>query len=619
MGKSVAMDVKEQIRQAVDLVEVAGSYLPLRRQGKNFVALCPWHDDSRPSLQINPERQSFKCWVCDVGGDIFSFVMRIEGVDFREALEMLAERADITLRLATQPAADQQLAGGPGDKRTLYAAMAWAEERFHHCLLESPEAQPARDYLTLRKITRELVDRFRVGFAPNRWDWLVGQSLNSEWTKAVLERVGLVIRRPQSDRYYDRFRGRLMFPIRDTRSRPIAFGGRVLPQLADENSGGKYINSPETPLFSKNREFYGLDRARDAIREEKHIIVMEGYTDCLMAHQHGIENAIAVLGTALGERHLPILQRYAASITLVLDGDEAGQRRTNEVLELFVAQQIDLKILTLPQGGDPCDFIATQGGGAFRQLISQSVDALEHKLRIESKGLDVQTDTHGTTQAAERVLGTLARARPGAGLASSSMLLREQQMLSRTARHFQLPEANLRRRLAELRRAHSRRGLVATAKSSNVSTTPPSQLSPAAWPQWERELLELILLDAQNLAVLAHEIEAVTVSTLIARRLYEQCLQLWQSHHTPLYEKLMVCIEDPEEKRVLVILDEQSRAKASSDMSLRLRDLITAHKEQQQATGSGDRPVAANADEELAQFVTQARPEHRSKYERRKK
>jgi DNA primase len=619
MGKAVAMDAKEQIRQAVDLVEVAGSYLPLRRQGKNFIALCPWHDDSRPSLQINPERQSFKCWVCDVGGDVFSFVMRIEGVDFREALEMLAERAGITLRSATQPAAGQQLAGGPGDKRALYAAMAWAEERFHHCLLESPEAQPARDYLTLRKITRELVDRFRVGFAPNRWDWLVGQSQNSEWTQAVLERVGLVIRRQQSDRYYDRFRGRLMFPIRDIRSRPIAFGGRVLPQLADENSGGKYINSPETPLFSKNREFYGLDRARDAIREEKHIIVMEGYTDCLMAHQHGIENAIAVLGTALGERHLPILQRYAASITLVLDGDEAGQRRTNEVLELFVAQQIDLKILTLPQGGDPCDFIVTQGGGAFRQLISQSVDALEHKLRIESKGLDVQTDTHGTTQAAERVLGTLARARPGAGLASSSMLLREQQMLSRTARHFQLPEANLRRRLAELRQSHSRRRLVATAKSSNVSTTPPSQLSPAAWPQWERELLELILLDAQNLAVLAREIEAVTVSTSIARRLYEQCLQLWQSHNAPLYEKLMVCIEDPEEKRVLVTLDEESRAKASSDMSLRLRDLIAAHKEQQQATGSGGPPVADNADEELAQFVNQARPEHRSKYERRKK
>jgi DNA primase len=442
--------------------------------------------------------------------------------------------------------------------------------------------------------------------------------LNSPWTQAVLERVGLVIRREQSDRYYDRFRGRLMFPIRDARSRPIAFGGRVLPQLVDENSGGKYINSPETPLFSKSREFYGLDRARDAIREEKHIIVMEGYTDCLMAHQHGIENAISVLGTALGERHLPILQRYTASIVLVLDGDEAGQRRTNEVLELFVAQQIDLKILTLPQGGDPCDFIAMQGGSAFRQLISQSVDALEHKLRIESKGLDVQTDTHGTTQAAERVLSTLARARPGAGLASSSMLLREQQMLSRTARHFQLPEVNLRRRLAELRKTHSRRRLVATVKSSEVSTSP-AELSPAAWPQWERELLELILLDSKNLEALAREIEAVTVSTSIARRLYEQCLQLRQSHDTPLYEKLMVCIEDPEEKRVLVTLDEQSRAKASSNMSLRLRDLIAAHKEQKQAAGSGDRPVADNADEALAQFVNQARPEHRSKYERRKK
>ena len=198
------------------------------------------------------------------------------------------------------------------------------------------------------------------------------------------------------------------------------------------------------------------------------------------------------------------------------------------------------------------------------------------------------------------------------------MLLREQQMLSRTARYFQLPEVNLRRRLAELRQTHSRRRLVATAESSKVSTSP-TELSPAAWPQWERELLELILLDPKNLAALAREIEADTVSTSIARRLYELCLQLQQGHDTPLYEKLMLCIEDPEEKRILVALDEESRAKASSNMSLRLRDLIAAHKGQKQDAGSEVRPVADNADEALAQFVNQARPEHRSKYERRKK
>ena len=248
MSLADLQDAKEQVRQAIDIADLASDYLALRRQGRNYVALCPWHDDSRPSLQINPERQSFKCWVCDIGGDIFAFLMKMEGMEFREALEALAERAGIDLApRKLQGPSDSQF-----DRKNLFAAMSWAEQQFHNCLLKSPVAETARRYLADRGVNEQSIDQFQLGFAPPEWDWLLKRASNTPWSPAVLERIGLVIRR-DSGGYYDRFRGRLMFSIRDVRSRPIACGGRVLPEFAREGDA-KYINSPETPLFNKSRE-----------------------------------------------------------------------------------------------------------------------------------------------------------------------------------------------------------------------------------------------------------------------------------------------------------------------------------------------------------------------------
>ena len=293
MSLSDLQDAKEQVRQSIDIVDLTSSYMALRRQGRGYVAVCPWHDDTRPSLQINPERQSFKCWVCDIGGDIFSFLMRMEGVEFREALEMLADRAGIDL-------APKRAIAGQGsefERRNLYAALAWAEQQFHDNLMNAPQADLARRYLAARGIQEETTKRFRLGFAPSSWDWLLSRS--TQFSAAVLERVGLVAKRQNGSGHYDRFRGRLMFSIRDTRSRPIAFGGRVIPGLEAEDPNhqeAKYINSPETPLFNKSSELYALDVAKDSINKQQGIVVMEGYTDVLMAHQHGITNAVGRVG-----------------------------------------------------------------------------------------------------------------------------------------------------------------------------------------------------------------------------------------------------------------------------------------------------------------------------------
>ena len=350
-------DIKEQIRQATDIVDLVGGYLPLRRQGRIYVGICPWHDDSRPSLQVNPERQSWKCWVCDVGGDVFNFVMQHERIGFREALEMLADRAGIQLRPASRP---ETPPGSPHDKKTLYSAMQWAAQQFHQCLLLAPEAEAARRYVEERGLTPESVQRFGLGFSPEGWQWLLDRARAKGFSVQVLEAVGLCAKSPNSGRYYDRFRGRLMFPIRDVQGRTIAFGGRILPGASGDNPA-KYINSPETKLFSKSDNLYALDLARERVTKLREIVVVEGYTDVMMAHQVGVDHVVAVLGTALGPRHIQVLRRFAHRVILVLEGDEAGQRRTNEILELFVAAQIDLRILTLPEEFDPCEFLLERG------------------------------------------------------------------------------------------------------------------------------------------------------------------------------------------------------------------------------------------------------------------
>jgi len=574
-------DAKEQVRQATDIVDLVGGYLQLRRQGRGYVGLCPWHDDTRPSMQVNPERQTFKCWVCDIGGDVFSFVMKIDGLEFREALEMLAERAGIALTPQQGPRVEP---GSPGDKKTLFAAAAWAEEQFHRCLQQDQLAEAARQYLVDRGVSADSINRFRLGFAPDKWDWLLGKSHSTPFSPAVLDRIGLVKQRQGGEGCYDFYRGRVIFPIRDVRSRPIAFGGRVLPQFA-ENAGGKYINSPETPLFSKSNQLYALDLARDAIASEGQIVVTEGYTDVIMAHQQGVENVVAVLGTALGEKHLPLIRRFTDSIVLVLDGDEAGQRRTSEVLELFVANQVDLRILGLPEGLDPCDFITKPKEGfgpeAFRRLVRQAPDALEHKMQAVTKGMVTSNDTHGATRAVEQLLATLAKVSAGVGEATSAILLREQNLLSRLARRFQLPEEGLRQRLVALRRDAKRAVPQSRDAEPHQALTDESPEVQAALPRLnqlpprESELLELLLVGSQTARQIFETIAYEHLSDA-TRRVYLLAKDCFDNEGEINFHRMMDLSGDEAMKNFLVQIDDARQAKSGSDLQQRLEDLFTA-------------------------------------------
>ena len=562
-------DAKEQVRQAIDIVDLVGSYLPLRRQGANFVGVCPWHDDTRPSLQVNQARQSWKCWVCNIGGDIFSFVMQREGVDFREALELLADRAGVVLqRGGSRP---RPAPGSPDDKKTLYEACAWAEQQFRDCLQRSPDGEVARRYLADRGIDTESWAAFHLGFSPNQWEWLRDRARSTNYSLAVLRATGLIGRSESSGREYERFKGRVIFPIRDAQSRPIAFGGRILPEFADDRSG-KYINSPETRLFSKSEQVYALDRARDAIGKStpKNVIVVEGYTDVIMAHQHGLQNVVAVLGTALGERHIRLLRRYADTITLVLDGDEAGQRRTNEVLELFVASEIDLRILTLPAGLDPCDFVAQRGVAEFNELVTRASDALEHAVETRLGGIDPLRDTHQANQALEQLLAIISKAPRLTTGTSSARLLRERQTIGRLAREFRLDESALRTRIAELRRATP-----APRPKQTVSAAQP--VTPHDVDPFDAELIELLTQHPELTDEAIAKIVPEELSSGATRVIYQTYQVVLREGEPVEFARVLTELDDPRLKSLLVSLDEQAAEKevhTQEDAATRLRRLI---------------------------------------------
>jgi DNA primase len=561
-------DAKEQVKRAINIVDLVGDYLQLRREGRAYKALCPWHDDSRPSLQVNAERQSWKCWPCDVGGDIFSFVMKIEGVSFPEALKMLAEKAGIELTASSRP-------GAADEKRLLYQAMAWAEEQYHQYLLKAPAAERARAYLAKRGITQESIHRFHLGYAPDEWEWIAQQARDTRYNVQVLEAIDVVARRPNGPGYYDRFKGRVLFPIRDTQGRPVALGGRVLPGAGEER-GAKYLNSRETPIFSKSSLLYGLDLAREPITKARTAVVMEGYTDCLIAQQSGIATAVAALGVAFGERHMQLLRRYADRVVLVLDGDEAGRKRTDQLLELFIAQPVDLRILTLPDELDPCDFLLSRGAPAFEQLLAGATDALEHKFRAATSKLTAESGVHESNQALEEVLSTLARAARPLGDGAAAAALKEDQVLNRLAMRFGLAEERIRARLTSLRRASSgSRERGGRAPASQHAIAPEKIDRPPPMDAAERELLEVILQSPECLEKLRQEFSAEQLSSPQAHAILSKCFDWTEGDVTP-FDRLLTEFDEPDMKSLLVDLDERGRAKGTADITARFTQVIAS-------------------------------------------
>lgn len=363
----------ERIRAANDIVEVISGYLPLKRAGANFVALCPFHREKTPSFNVNPQRQIFHCFGCHKGGDVFAFVMAYENIGFLDAVRRLAERARIPIEWERGPDA----AAARHVKDVLLEMHEQIAQRWHACLLNEAAGQPARDYLAKRGVSPEAVKRFRLGYAPEAWDDTVNWARAKGYDLALVEKGGLIIRREKGEGWYDRFRGRLMFPICDEQGRVIGFSGRV---IAGDEKTAKYINSPETPLFQKSRVFFGLDKAKRAILDAGCAIICEGQLDLIACHMAGLQNVVAPQGTAFTAEHARILKRYCDEVILCFDSDEAGQNAAIRSLDALMGSGLAIRVAVVPAPHDPDSFIRERGGDAFRQLLTAAQGFFDYLL-----------------------------------------------------------------------------------------------------------------------------------------------------------------------------------------------------------------------------------------------
>jgi DNA primase len=408
------VSVVDEIKERLDIVEVISGYVPLKKAGRNFKGLCPFHTEKTPSFIVFPDSQNWHCFgACSTGGDLFAFVMKKENMTFPEALRFLGQRAGVVIapRSEAEAAEDEK-------HRRLQEVVAAAAQYFNHLLLHAPAAEGARAYLTRRAIQPPTVEAFQLGYALDSWDALSHYLGGKGYSLAELHDAGLVIEREGGGGYYDRFRGRLMFPIRDWRGRTVGFGARAL-----DDSLPKYLNSPQTALFDKGRSLYGLDAAKDAIRREGTAVIVEGYPDVIIAHQSGFKNVVASLGTALTEEQLRLLQRFTRRFVLAMDADTAGSEATLRGLEVAKEAlnshpvpvptwrgliqyenrlEADIRILILPPGQDPDDVIKASPE-RWKELVDGALPVVDYYFGALTAGLDLDS-AQGKSAAVRRLL-----------------------------------------------------------------------------------------------------------------------------------------------------------------------------------------------------------------------
>jgi len=347
-----------EVKRSVDITEIVSGYIPLKRAGASYKALCPFHEEKSPSFIVTPTRQTFKCFGCGKGGDAINFVMAHENVDYPEAIRILAARSGITVKYKE--------GGKDGIGRDdLYKVLEWAQEVFRGLLLKAPEAEVARSFLTRRGVSDETSDLFKLGFSMESWDYLLQRGRKAGFDDKTLAAAGLAIEREGRGGYYDRFRGRVVFPIHDPRGRTIGFGART---LKDEQP--KFLNSPETAVFSKGRGFYGLHLNKEEIEKTRTVYIVEGYLDVVIPYMAGVKGLVATLGTALTKDHLKILRRYADKVVLVFDSDAAGQKASERGLDLLLTENVDIFVASLPPGMDPDDVVIKQGPDKLRECLN---------------------------------------------------------------------------------------------------------------------------------------------------------------------------------------------------------------------------------------------------------
>lgn len=482
MNRHIPDEIIEQIRDRADIVDVVGSYLPLKRAGTNFKALCPFHDEKTPSFMVNPQRNSFHCFGCGKGGDSFRFVMERENVDFPNAIHLLANRYNITI--PEEPIGQGTRSGQSSDRERLYSLHETLRDWYTRLLWENPS--PIQDYFLSRAIPREIADAFQLGASPDSWTDTIDFLRGKGFTEKELRLSGIAKESDKDNsRIYDRFRNRLMFPIWNEQGRVVAFSARTIEA---DHGGAKYINSPETPIFQKSRVLYGLPLARKAMRDKGAAILCEGQLDVIAMHRAGFDNTVAPQGTAFTDEQARILKRYSETLILAFDSDGAGIKAAVRAIDIALPTGLEVKVALFPPGSDPDDLFKQGGPDAIANIISSAGDFFDFLLQMAQQGSDGDSSWN-----VDKIVNDILEhvARIDSTVIRSSYAMRLAQRL-RLPENAIFAELNKRRRTdaTPTRRAPSVQAATPTASLQTIqNTTSGDKLIEKA----EETLLELAL------------------------------------------------------------------------------------------------------------------------------
>ncbi|WP_141431525.1 DNA primase [Bacillus sp. 03113] len=386
MSGRIPEDKVNEIRQAVDIVDVISDYVQLKKQGRNYFGLCPFHGENTPSFSVSSDKQIYHCFGCGAGGNAFSFLMEIEGYTFKEAALKLAEKANMDIGL--EITSDEMPNAIPQDVGQMISAHDILRKFYHHILVNTKDGQHALEYLLNRGLTLESIQKFQIGYALNSWDFVVKFLTQRKYDPIFMEKAGIIVQSEKNGKYYDRFRDRIMFPIFDRKGNTIAFSGRTLG--AGEP---KYLNSPETAIFNKSKTLYNYHLARSSIRKRQQAVLFEGFADVIAADRSGVDNGIATMGTSITEEHVAIIRQNVDSVTICYDSDHAGIEAAYRAANMLTNSGCKVRIASLPDGMDPDDYVGTFGEEKFRhEVIDASHTFMNFKLRYFRRGKNLQDE-----------------------------------------------------------------------------------------------------------------------------------------------------------------------------------------------------------------------------------
>jgi len=557
MSLNAASDNKARVLQATDIVELIGQSVALKRRGKDFVGLCPFHQEKSPSFHVSQSKQFFHCFGCKVSGNAIDFVIRRDRIEFVDALRLLAERAGIELARG----GDRQKAG---ERQVLFDVQSAACAFFENSFAQA-QGQAARAYLAKRGFSEATLKQFQVGYAMEGWDTLLRSPGMRKYPPGVMAAAGLVKPRQNGEGFYDTFRNRVMFPIfEEAQSRIIAFGGRAMPGTEDV----KYLNSPETPLFSKSKSLYGLNFGRQRMIETGVAVVVEGYTDVVMAHQYGASNVVSPLGTAMTEQHVNLLRRFAKKIVLLFDADEAGDVAVNRSVELFLTRDVEIAIASMPDGVDPDEFLMEHGLAGFDKLVGEARDVLSYTWSSMSRQFqDAKDDLTGQQKAVESYLELLASARATGPVDQ----MRWGAVLTRVSRMTGIPVDALHTRFAKRKPAPGARPAVAADASEPVSPPPTPEETvkiPRDRELAERQMLGILLKEPQRWHRVGQVVHPEDFEMPAHRRLAETYWQHQQDLGEPEFSEFLGELPDDRVKELAVELVELAEALSEVEVTL---------------------------------------------------